>query len=416
MKVAIVGGGAAGLVTAWLLEKTHQVTLFEKSASVGGHAQTFTVELGGRVRSVDTGVHFVAERLQPLFIRLLEHLDVPLAPYLPSATFHDRRDGWTVCLPPMGNASRWSGLTSRRNLTALAALRTLIGGAVHLVEASDDFDTPLEAFVDRLGISETARHGFLYPYLASYWGVSPSEVCTYSAKNALSYLVLLRPPLIRPRPMIRVAGGMRAYLDRLVAKLTRTAFERAASVAGVVRLGDRYAIELAGSAPRRVEGFDQVVLATNAAEAARILSRLPSTEAVRAVLGQVEYFETVVAVHGDPSFMPRNRAHWSLVNCIFDGHHAALTNREVVNGDVDLFRSWITHASRRPEPCYQEVRFFHPRPSPGYFRAQRLLEPHQGADNLWFAGMYVTGYDHHDGALASAVRVAKGLGGASPFG
>ena len=45
MRVAIVGGGAAGLATAWLLDAAHEVTLFEKEPILGGHVRT----LGGNV-------------------------------------------------------------------------------------------------------------------------------------------------------------------------------------------------------------------------------------------------------------------------------------------------------------------------------------------------------------------------------
>ena len=41
MKVAIIGGGAAGLITGYLLDKDgHQVTIIEKASSLGGHIRT----------------------------------------------------------------------------------------------------------------------------------------------------------------------------------------------------------------------------------------------------------------------------------------------------------------------------------------------------------------------------------------
>ena len=41
MRVAIVGAGFAGLVAAYLLEKKgHQVTVYEKEETLGGHCRT----------------------------------------------------------------------------------------------------------------------------------------------------------------------------------------------------------------------------------------------------------------------------------------------------------------------------------------------------------------------------------------
>ena len=41
MKIAIIGGGASGMVTAYLLNKKgHNVTVFEKQPILGGHIRT----------------------------------------------------------------------------------------------------------------------------------------------------------------------------------------------------------------------------------------------------------------------------------------------------------------------------------------------------------------------------------------
>ncbi len=46
MEVAIIGGGAAGMVTARLLDDAHEVTVLEREAVLGGHVRT----LGGNLR------------------------------------------------------------------------------------------------------------------------------------------------------------------------------------------------------------------------------------------------------------------------------------------------------------------------------------------------------------------------------
>ena len=51
-KIAVIGSGVAGLSAAWLLSKTAEVTLYEKDARTGGHANT--VMLRG-LPPVDTG-------------------------------------------------------------------------------------------------------------------------------------------------------------------------------------------------------------------------------------------------------------------------------------------------------------------------------------------------------------------------
>lgn len=43
MKIAIIGGGVAGLTAARLLYKKHSITVFEKNSYVGGHANTISL-------------------------------------------------------------------------------------------------------------------------------------------------------------------------------------------------------------------------------------------------------------------------------------------------------------------------------------------------------------------------------------
>ncbi|UCF48873.1 MAG: FAD-dependent oxidoreductase, partial [Myxococcales bacterium] len=40
MKIAIVGTGISGMVAAWLLQREHDVTVFEARDRLGGHTNT----------------------------------------------------------------------------------------------------------------------------------------------------------------------------------------------------------------------------------------------------------------------------------------------------------------------------------------------------------------------------------------
>ena len=55
MKIAIIGTGISGMVTAYLLSDSHDITVFEKNDYIGGHTHTHDVEAQGRTFAVDTG-------------------------------------------------------------------------------------------------------------------------------------------------------------------------------------------------------------------------------------------------------------------------------------------------------------------------------------------------------------------------
>ena len=61
LKIAVVGSGVSGLVTAWLLSKHHHVSIFEKNDYVGGHVHTPTFE-----SSFGSIVRFGAEEVDKL--------------------------------------------------------------------------------------------------------------------------------------------------------------------------------------------------------------------------------------------------------------------------------------------------------------------------------------------------------------
>ena len=45
MKIAIIGTGISGLTAAYLLNKKHEVTVFEKNNYIGGHTHTHDLKL-----------------------------------------------------------------------------------------------------------------------------------------------------------------------------------------------------------------------------------------------------------------------------------------------------------------------------------------------------------------------------------
>ena len=46
-KIAVIGGGISGLTAAHILARTDEVTVFEASARLGGHADTHLVKRTG---------------------------------------------------------------------------------------------------------------------------------------------------------------------------------------------------------------------------------------------------------------------------------------------------------------------------------------------------------------------------------
>ena len=76
-KIAVVGSGISGLAAAWLLDRRHDVTLFEADRRPGGHTRTIDVEMErGRIVPVDMGFIVFNEQTYPNLTAMFEHLGV----------------------------------------------------------------------------------------------------------------------------------------------------------------------------------------------------------------------------------------------------------------------------------------------------------------------------------------------------
>lgn len=70
MKIAVIGSGVAGLTSSFLLTSKAEVTLYEKDARLGGHANTKTLTIDGKSIAVDTGFMVYNPERYPHLIEL----------------------------------------------------------------------------------------------------------------------------------------------------------------------------------------------------------------------------------------------------------------------------------------------------------------------------------------------------------
>lgn len=407
MRIAIIGAGITGLATAWMLDGSgHEVVLFEESEVAGGHAHTLTVHRDGVDVPVDTAFSNLTSATHPTFKTLLERLNIGCERSLATFALSSRPRRRTLMVVPSTRPAHLAAAARPSILRSLVAFGRAIDAAVPL-EVNNDWTMTVRDYLARLPPAFASK--VMGPTLAAILGTSAAEAMDFSARAAMKFLVCPRIDGTQlSLEALKVEGGVSAYVKALLASLRTVTVRLSAEIVAVRKEAERFLL-VARNGEEHL--FDQVVLATPAYKTVEMLTPLPDAEPLRRLLGQIEYYETAIAVHADPTYMPGSRGAWSYVNMLVDERgECEKTFWCGMQDGVDVFRSWVTLGSSVPRDLYAMYRYFHPRMTPGYYRVQaRLAALGPGSGGLWLAGSYLDDVDTHESGLRSAMEVVQRL-------
>ncbi len=415
MKIAVIGSGISGLTAAHLLQRDHEVHLYEAASRLGGHTNTIDVTVDGATFPIDTGFLVYAPSTYPNFIRLLDELGV--ATTTSDMSFSVRDDARSL---------EWKGATLRgvfaqpRNLLRPRFLRML----VEIVQLNRSLNAlvrdplapaeSLGAFVERKGFSRELLEWYLVPLGASIWSSTPESFLEMPVTMLARFLERHGLLQVADHPEWRtIVGGARTYVEAITAPLA--AAERIhlnSPVSGISRGPDGVTFSVAGNPiPHHA---DHVIVATHADQALATLAA--PTAAEREVLGAIHSSRNVITVHGDASVMPRARHAWASWNY----HHGVgaaggvtmtyyLNTLQPLPTNAPVFESLNRSGAIDPALVLSEFVFHHPILDGPAVAAQQRHGEISGVDGISFCGAYWTHGFHEDGAT-SGVRVARALG------
>ncbi|HEY0436396.1 MAG TPA: FAD-dependent oxidoreductase [Phenylobacterium sp.] len=413
LRIAVVGGGIAGLSSAWLLSKRHDVTLFEADERLGGHANTTEAPGFKGAVPVDTGFIVYNEPNYPNFTALLKHLgvatlpaDMALSVSLDDGAFEYSSFGMSGMFAQMSNvfsARFWSMLRDvtrfyRHGPKDLAGLEAPL--------------TSLDDYLEQKGYCQAFRDDHLLPQAAAIWSTPLAAIGAYPAAALIRFFQNHGMMSIFGRGLWRtVAGGSRAYVRELSKAFTGQVRE-GVRVTGVRRVAGGAEVRDATGA---VERFDQVVIATHG-DAALALLDDPSPEEKR-LLGAFRYSRNLTVLHTDPCLMPKRKRAWTSWNHVGrrdapeEGCVTYWMNRlQSLQDAPDLFVTLKPTRPIAPESVIRTEVYDHPLFDAGAIAAQRQIWTLQGVRSTWFCGSYF-GHGFHEDALQAGLAVAEQLGG-----
>jgi len=177
MKIAVVGGGVAGLTAAWLLRQRHDVWLYDKNDYVGGHAHTASMTFDGRQVPVDTAFVIFNTDTYPIFSKLLDHLCV--ATQRAPTSFSCSIDGNGIEFVYGRGQFRvrradWFKPTLYR--IVIEALRFFRRASSLNGDGADSAGLSIVAFLEREGYSRDFIYNIILPQAAALWSL-PLAAC-----------------------------------------------------------------------------------------------------------------------------------------------------------------------------------------------------------------------------------------------
>jgi predicted NAD/FAD-binding protein len=413
MKIAIIGTGISGLTCAYLLNRRHDITVFEASENIGGHTATVDIQMpDGEQQAIDTGFIVYNEWTYPNFIKLLTQLGISGQKTEMSFSVHDERSGLEY-----GGNNLNSLFAQRLNLFRPSFLKMVRDILRFNREAITDLDTDrlssgitLENYLAKNRYSKAFITHYLVPMGAAIWSASTKVMMEFPLLFFVRFLKNHGLLSISERPQwFVIPGGSREYL----APLTKDFSDRihtSTPVTGITRQNEGVTLTTA----RGNEHFDAVIIASHSDQALAMLQDASTAE--RDILSAIPYQANDVVLHTDKSLLPEQKRAWSSWNYHLtadEQSHAVLTyNMNILQGlhSAHTFCVTLNHTTAiAPEKILRKFSYSHPVFTLAGVAAQQRWHEINGVNHTWFCGAYWRNGFHEDG-VASALRVCEAFG------
>jgi uncharacterized protein len=413
MRIAIVGAGVSGLVAAHVLQRHHDVTLFEANRRAGGHTHTVRVETDGGAWDVDTGFIVHNDRNYPSFQRLLGQLGVATQRSDMSFGVSDAAGSFEY------NGASPNGLYAQRRHLVTPWFQRMIADLVRFnreartLLAGPSPGPSLRAWLEERRYSRAFVERLIVPQAAAVWSADPRQLWSFPARFLVEFFDNHGMLGFHDRPQWRtVAGGSRRYVEAIVRGLGERRVRLATPIRAIARHAEHVELSPLRGEPER---FDHVVIATHSDQALRMLADGSNRE--HELLGAFPYQRNDVTLHTDRGLLPRRRRAWASWNYhLLDGEPGRPTVTYLMNrlqrldADRELLVTLNRDADVRPEHVLERFRYDHPVFTAAGVAAQRRRHELDAVPRTSYCGAY-WGWGFHEDGVVSALRACERLGG-----
>ena len=411
-RIAVIGGGVAGLAAGYLLGRQFEMTLFEKEPRLGGNAYTYTGRDG---QQLDIAVAAFGRAGYDHFFRLLAELGIvtrsSAGTYM---SFHDldTRQGIYVTPSLRGLRAQRFRILRPSQLRPFWELSRGLAAARRIQKESGFGDlTVSEALRLLPRISGDAELIFICA-LCLLSSMSAEEVLEAPARFFFGKIAV-HNDVISPKAIYSVRtlpGGTRSYVSAL-ARAFDGRIVRRARIRAVRRDEDRIRIAFSGGGEAT---FDKVIFACNADQVLDLLEAPTPLE--RELLSAWRYKDGRLVVHRDYTAFPKRQLMqaYTFLYRRQDGGFSTSVNGSLwfepsVPDTCDLIASQHPNFPIREDHIELDTVLRTPIFDFRSCATTARLPELNGVKNTYYCGSYF-GYGLHEDAIRSAVDLTRRLG------
>ena len=412
MKIAIIGSGISGLTSAYLLNRNHDITVFEANDYIGGHTHTHNIKIKNKEYAVDTGFIVYNERTYPNFIKLLDTLGVERQLSTMGFSVKSASEDYEYAGESLNTL-----FAKRSNIFRLGFLRMLyemydFGKKADSTGLGLDTSITLGTYLRSENYSNEFIYYFIIPMGAAIWSTPANKVLDMPAYFFIKFFYNhgMLEIVNRPKWWV-IKNGSSAYIKKII-KGFESKINLSSPIKTVSRLNNRIEIETVNNENSLM--FDAVVFATHSDQALRMLK--DPSEKEKDILSSIPYQKNEVLLHTDSSVLPKRKLAWASWNYQLDSNPE---NPVVLTYNMNILQSLdcneifcVTlndHQSVDKSKVLKKITYHHPLFTVKGIEAQKRKLEISGVNNTYYCGAYWHNGFHEDGVV-SAIEVCKHFG------
>lgn len=404
-KLAIIGSGISGLISAYILNQEYDIEIYEKNDYIGGHTHTVKVDNVG----IDTGFIVFNNKTYPNFKKIIDKLKIPYQKAEMSFSVNNKE----LNLEYKGH--NLNTLFSDRFNIFRPKFYRLIFDILKFNKIAKRLDNAdnitLGEFLQRHKFGNFFTYGYILPMGSAIWSMGIDDMLSFPTTLFCKFFNNHGLLNIKKRPeWYTIQGGSSNYIPKLIESFINK-IHLSTQIQKIVNKNDKVVLKFDNNL--EIE-YDAVICACHSDQALLMIDN-PTPEQ-KNVLCNIQYSKSLVTLHTDTNLLPKftlAHASWNYLSINSSNKMATLTYNMNILQNLNLDKTYCVTLNADDlidqNKVIAKFEYEHPIYSIAAVKAQNLFEYISGVNNIYFCGAYWANGFHEDG-VNSAIRVAKQLG------